>query len=87
MRSITRHHLIPRARARKLKRRKKGRERYSREDLERTVGLCGPCHRNVHDVLTNQELQWGYDSVAALGAHPGVQRFTEWVRDKPHGAA
>jgi hypothetical protein len=53
----------------------------------RTVDLCRPCHRNVHTSLSNGDLGRGYDCLVTLSAHPDVRRFTEWVRDKPHGRA
>ena len=84
---LTRHHLLPRSRARKMKRRRKGRQVLKRRNPARTVALCGPCHRNVHVSIGNAELERGYNSLEALRAHPGVQRFTEWVQDKPHGRA
>jgi 5-methylcytosine-specific restriction endonuclease McrA len=82
---LTRHHLLPRSRARKMKRRRKSRQEPKRRNPNRTVALCSPCHRNVHISLGNAELERGYDSVEALKDHPGVRRFTEWVKDKPHG--
>lgn len=85
VRGITRHHLVPRSRARKVRKRKKNRR--DRRELERTVDLCGPCHRNVHASLSNGDLERGYDSVEALKEHPDVRRFTDWVRTKPHGLA
>jgi hypothetical protein len=84
---LTRHHLLPRSRSRKMKRRRKGRQELKRRDPGRTVALCGPCHRNVHVSIGNTDLARGYDSVEALSEHPGVRRFTEWVKDKPHGCA
>jgi hypothetical protein len=84
---LTRHHLLPRSRSRKMKRRRKGRQELKRRDPGRTVALCGPCHRNVHVSIGNTDLARGYDSVEALSEHPGVRRFTEWVKDKPHGRA
>ena len=84
---LTRHHLLPRSRARKMKRRRKGREELRRRDPARTVALCAPCHRNVHLSIDNVDLERGYDSVEALRDHPGVRRFTDWVKDKPHGRA
>jgi hypothetical protein len=84
---LTRHHLLPRSRARKMKRRRKGRKGLGRRDPARTVALCAPCHRNVHLSIGNADLERGYDSVEALRAHPGVRKFTEWVKDKPHGRA
>jgi hypothetical protein len=82
---LTRHHLLPRSRARKMRRRRKSRQELKRHNLDRTVALCGPCHRNVHVCIGNADLARGYDTVEALRDHPGVQRFTEWVKDKPHG--
>jgi hypothetical protein len=75
------------SRSRKMKRRRKGRQELKRRDPGRTVALCGPCHRNVHVSIGNTDLARGYDSVEALRDHPGVRRFTEWVKDKPHGRA
>jgi hypothetical protein len=87
VRRITRHHLVPRSRAKKIKRRKKRRRQVDPEELERTVGLCGPCHRNLHAALSNEELERGYASLEALRAHPRVRRFVEWVRTRPHGVS
>jgi hypothetical protein len=84
---LTRHHLLPRSRARKMKRRRKGRQELRRRDPARTVALCAPCHRNVHLSIGNADLERGYDSVKALRDHPGVRKFTDWVKDKPHGRA
>ena len=84
---LTRHHLLPRSRARKMRRRRKSRQELKRRDPGRTVALCGPCHRNVHVAIANADLERGYDSVEALRDHPGVRRFTEWVKNKPHGRA
>ena len=83
--ALTRHHLLPRSHAKKMKRRKKGRQELKWRDPGRTVTLCSPCHRNVHTSLSNADLERRYDSVEALRRHPGVQRFTQWVKDKPHG--
>ena len=75
----------PRSRARKMKRRRKGRQKFNLRNPARTVALCGPCHRNVHVSIGNAELQRGYDPVEAIRDDPGVWRFTEWVKDKSHG--
>ena len=84
---LTRHHLLPRSRSRKMKRRRKGRQELKRRDPSTTVALCGPCHRNVHVSIGNADLARGYDSVEALRDHPGGRRFTKWVKDKPHARA
>ena len=82
---LTRHHLLPRSHARRMRRRKRGRRELRRRDPGRTVTLCSPCHRNVHVALSNGDLRRGYASLEALRDHPDVRRFTEWVRDRPHG--
>ena len=83
--SLTRHHLLPRAQARRMRRRRMARRALRRRDPGITVDLCRPCHRNVHTSLSNGDLGRHYDRLEALSAHPDVRRFTEWVRDKPHG--
>lgn len=80
--ALTRHHLVPRSRTKR--KRRKGRL-FDRADFERTVPLCGPCHSNVHAVLDHADLEREYRTVEALRRHPGVQRFTAWIRTKPHG--
>lgn len=73
---ITRHHLILRARHRS----KKKREGTDRSELNRVIEICGPCHRNIHAVLTEKELESEYNTLERLAAYPGVSRFTDWVR-------
>ena len=68
-----------------MRRRKMARRELKRRDPGKTVSLCRPCHSNVHAALSNGDLGRGYDSLETLSAHPDVRRFTEWVRDKPHG--
>jgi hypothetical protein len=84
---LTRHHLLPRSYTRRMRRRKKGRRALKRRDAGQTVALCAPCHCNVHRALSNRDLGRTHDSLEALLANPDVRRFTEWVRDKPHGRA
>ena len=47
-----------------------------------TVPIHPICHRKIHSVLSNRELERGYESPAALKAHPEITRFIEWVRGK-----
>jgi 5-methylcytosine-specific restriction endonuclease McrA len=83
--TLTRHHLLPRSYARRMRRRKRGRRTLKRRDPGRTVALCRPCHSNVHTALSNRDLGRTYDSLEELSAHPDITRFTEWVRGRPHG--
>jgi len=41
------------------------------------------CHRQVHALLTETELASQYASVEALLAHPELQTFVTWVKNKP----
>lgn len=41
------------------------------------------CHRQIHALLTEVELEREYNSVEALLAHPAIARFVEWIRTKP----
>lgn len=79
---VTKHHLIPRTRHAN-KRNKKQFDR--REVRERVAWLCRPCHKQVHALLTEKELERDYNTLAALRAHPEIARFAEWLKDKPAG--
>jgi hypothetical protein len=78
---LTRHHLVPRTRHKN----KRNKKTFDWREIHRTVGLCPPCHRHIHVAIPNKELEREYNTIEALKAHPGVERFVEWVRDKPHG--
>lgn len=41
------------------------------------------CHRQIHAVLTENELARQYATVEALLAHPALQVFVAWVQTKP----
>ncbi len=73
---VSRHHLVPRSRVRKAKRR--GREVTPAET--ETVPLCRPCHGMVHATLSEKELQRSYPTLEALREHPEIGRFVRWVR-------
>jgi hypothetical protein len=78
---LTRHHLIPKTRHKN----KRNKKTFDRQVIHHTVGLCAPCHRHIHTVLDNKELEREYNSLEALKAHPGVSKFVDWVSKKPHG--
>ncbi len=48
-----------------------------------TVALHRICHRQIHALLSEVELERDYQTMAALLAHPEIQRFVQWVRSKP----
>ena len=47
------------------------------------IEICLPCHRNIHAVLTERELEREFNSIEKLIAYPQVARFLEWVRKQP----
>ena len=48
-----------------------------------TVVLHRICHRQVHALLTETELERQYASIQALRSHPELARFLAWVKGKP----
>lgn len=48
-----------------------------------TVPLHRICHRQIHALLTEKELERDYSEIGALLSHPDIARFVDWVRRKP----
>jgi hypothetical protein len=79
---VTRHHLIPRTRHTN----KRNKKTFDREEVRsRVADLCRPCHKFIHTVLTEKELEAEYNTVGKLASHPEVRKFVEWIRTKPPG--
>lgn len=78
---LTRHHLIPRTRHHN----KKNKRDFDRKSVKETVGLCRPCHSQIHSVLTEKQLEREFRTVEQLRAHPDIARFADWIRSKPAG--
>ena len=78
---LTKHHLIPRTRHPD----KRNKRDFDRAVVKRTVGICRPCHAQIHAVLTEKELERGYNTVARLHAHPEIAKFAAWIAGKPRG--
>ena len=77
---ITRHHLIPKTRHNN----KRTRREFDRKDVRtRTIGVCRPCHKNIHAVLSNKELERQCNTLQDLKAHPDINKFSRWVANKP----
>ena len=71
----TRHHLIPRTRHKK----KKVQRDHAPQERLRTVDLCPPCHRQLHAVLSEKELQEGYNTLNRIRRHPEMAKFLKWI--------
>lgn len=79
--TLTRHHLIPRARHNK----KRNKKDFARTTVRKTVGICRPCHSQIHAVLTEKELERDYRDIDILRLHPEVAKFATWIAAKPKG--
>lgn len=78
---LTRHHLIPRTRHHN----KRNKKTFSRQEVTRVVGLCRPCHKQVHALFTEKELERDWNSIEKLKSHPEVAAFVAWIATKPFG--
>jgi 5-methylcytosine-specific restriction endonuclease McrA len=78
---LTRHHLVPRTRHHN----KRNKREFSRAEVMETVGLCRPCHRQIHALFTEKELERTWNSIEKLRAEPRVQAFIAWIAEKPRG--
>jgi hypothetical protein len=77
---ITKHHLIPVTRHSN----KKNKKNFDRTEVqERVIWICSPCHRNIHAHLTEKELEYDYNSLEKLLTHPGIEKFTNWIKSRP----
>jgi hypothetical protein len=79
--ALTKHHLIPRTRHHN----KRNKREFDRSTVKRTVGICRPCHSQIHAVLTEKQLEREYPTIEKLLAHPAIRKFAEWIATKPRG--
>lgn len=76
---VTAHHLIPRT----VHRNKWFKKRYAKAEMQQTIALCQPCHRQVHTLVPDEkELGRLYNTPQALLAHEGVAKFIAWRRKR-----
>lgn len=62
---ITLHHLKPKARGGKA---------------EDRTPLCKQCHKQLHAVFSNKELEQRYATIESLRSAESLQPFLKWVR-------
>lgn len=78
---LTRHHLIPRTRHHN----KRNKRDFDRASVHEVVGICRSCHSQIHQVLTEKQLEREFNSIEKLRAHPEIAKFATWMRAKPNG--
>jgi 5-methylcytosine-specific restriction endonuclease McrA len=49
-----------------------------------TEALHTACHRQIHAVLSNRELETRYNTVEALLTQPDILKFVTWIKTKPN---
>ena len=67
---ITLHHLVPKERGGKA---------------EHRTPMCKPCHKQLHAIFTNRELEQRYASLEALWSAEPLQAFLRWIRKQQAG--
>lgn len=78
---ISRHHLIPRT----LHKNKKVRKDFDKDERHTTIPLCRPCHDQIHTLLSEKQLECEYHTLDALRSNNDIQRFIDWIKNKPVG--
>jgi len=73
---VTDHHLIPRTRHKNVK------KTTTAEQRNFTVPLCRACHSQIHDLITEKEMERTYNTIEKLKEHEGVQKFINWIKDR-----
>lgn len=79
--TLTRHHLVPRTRHHN----KRNKREFDRAVVKVTVGICRPCHLQIHALLSEKDLERDWNSVERLRTHPEITKFAAWIATKPSG--
>lgn len=53
------------------------------EKGKETLYLHDICHQKIHSVFTEKELAKKYNNVEALLSNSEIQKFVNWVKNKP----
>lgn len=78
---LTRHHLVPRTRHHNTWNKRE----FDRAEVKETIGLCRPCHSQVHAVLSEKELEREWNTIEKIRDHPEVVKFVAWIAGRPRG--
>jgi 5-methylcytosine-specific restriction protein A len=76
---LTRHHLIPRI----VHRRPRTRRNFTRDERLMVILLCRACHKQIHNLFTESELNAHLLLDRNARGAPEVARFIEWVARQP----
>lgn len=73
--ALTFHHLIPK----KMHRRTYFKKHFTKQDLNRGVDICRPCHSGIHNQYDEMTLAKQFSSVEALMADGALHKHFQWV--------
>lgn len=73
-RDLTFHHLIPR----KLHRRQRFRRSYDKDQLQRGINICRPCHNGLHRLYDEVMLASEFSTREAILADSALARHIAW---------
>jgi 5-methylcytosine-specific restriction protein A len=45
-----------------------------------TIGICSPCHKQIHAVYSEKELERSYGTLEKLLEAPELQSWLRWIR-------
>lgn len=80
--ALTRHHLVPRCRHSN----RWNKKNFDRHSVKTSLLLvCGGCHKQLHALFSEKELERRLSDLPRLLAEPEVRRFVDWIKDKPPG--
>jgi hypothetical protein len=75
--ATTKHHLIPRA----VHTKKRYINRFGKVEMRtRSLQLCKLCHHGLHDIFSEKELAWTYNTRELLLSDERVQKHVRWAR-------
>lgn len=71
VKNLTVHHLVPKS---------QGKRRGLKSGELPTAMLCAACHRQLHVLFSNHELERRYHSIEELRRQENVQKFVAWIQ-------
>lgn len=48
------------------------------------VLICSPCHKQIHNILSNTELEKQYSSIEKLKENEDIQKWIKWRQKHPN---
>ena len=64
---------------------KRNKREFDRVTVKQTIGICRPCHSQLHALLTEKELEREYSTIEKLRGHEELMKFAAWITTKPRG--